>query len=110
MPGKRTSKAEVQSISPLGVWLLVGREELFIPFDEFPWFRDAPIAHVLNVQLPSKHHLYWPDLDVDLAVDSVRDPSAFPLVSRRLPNKALQPTSRPRTAGRTPTRSRAARG
>jgi hypothetical protein len=110
MRGKRTSKAEVQNISPHGFWLLVEREELFVPFDEFPWFKDAPISHVLNVQLPSKHHLYWPDLDVDIAVDSIKDPSAFPLISRRLPNKALQTTSRPRAARRAPTRSRAARG
>lgn len=28
------------------------------------------------------HHLYWPDLDVDLAVASIRNPGAFPLVSK----------------------------
>jgi hypothetical protein len=32
--------------------------------------------------LPSPHHLRWPDLDVDLAVESIRDPEKFPLVSR----------------------------
>jgi hypothetical protein len=109
MLGRRTLKVEVQNISPQGIWLLIGREELFVPFDEFPWFRDAPISHVLNVQRPSSHHLYWPDLDVDLSVDSIRDPSAFPLVSRRLPNNALQPASRPRASRRTPARPKAAR-
>jgi hypothetical protein len=28
------------------------------------------------------HHLYWPDLDIDLAVESIRHPEKFPLVSR----------------------------
>jgi hypothetical protein len=28
------------------------------------------------------HHLYWPDLDIDLAVESIRHPEQFPLVSR----------------------------
>jgi hypothetical protein len=32
--------------------------------------------------LPSARHLYWPDLDIDLAVESIRNPEAFPLVSR----------------------------
>jgi hypothetical protein len=32
--------------------------------------------------LPSPHHLRWPDLDVDLAVESIRNPEKFPLVSR----------------------------
>jgi hypothetical protein len=31
--------------------------------------------------VPSANHLYWPLLDVDLSVESVRNPEAFPLVS-----------------------------
>jgi hypothetical protein len=30
----------------------------------------------------ARDHLYWPDLDVDLAVESIRNPERFPLVSR----------------------------
>jgi len=26
---------------PHGFWLLLGDEELFIPFEQFPWFKDA---------------------------------------------------------------------
>ncbi|MBI1728516.1 MAG: DUF2442 domain-containing protein [Candidatus Rokubacteria bacterium] len=36
-----------------------------------PWYREASIAELTNVELPSPHHLYWPDFDVDLAVDSL---------------------------------------
>jgi hypothetical protein len=79
--GKDTSEVEVLNVSRHGFWLLIGAEELFIPFDQFPWFRDATIAQITNVSLPSSHHLYWPDLDVDLSVDSVRHPEKFPLVS-----------------------------
>ena len=56
--------------------------ELFVPFSEFPWFKDAPIAKLTNVERPQPHHLYWPDLDVDLAVESIRHPDKFPLVAR----------------------------
>lgn len=81
-PGTRTSEVEVTNVSKHGFWLLIRDQEVFVPFTEFPWFRDAPIGQLLNVQLPSPHHLYWPDLDVDLAVDSLFRPERFPLVSR----------------------------
>jgi hypothetical protein len=53
-----------------------------VSFEKFPWFRDASIAQLTRVELPSPHHLRWPDLDVDLAVESIRSPEKFPLVSR----------------------------
>ena len=80
--GKPISGVEVSNVSPHGFWLLLNDEELFVPFAQFPWFRDASIAQITNVQLPSVRHLYWPDLDIDLAVESIRNPEAFPLVAR----------------------------
>jgi len=62
--------------------VLVDDEELFIPFAEFPWFREAPVGKLLHVERPQPHHLYWPELDIDLHVDSVRHPERFPLMSR----------------------------
>jgi hypothetical protein len=81
-PGTSISEIEVTNISKHGFWLLLGSEELFVPFSEFPWFKEAPVSHLTNVELPQPHHLYWPDLDVDLAVDSLRHPERFPLVSQ----------------------------
>jgi hypothetical protein len=72
----------VTNISRHGFWLLVGDEELFVPFGQFPWFRNAPVSAVLNVQLPRPEHLYWPDIDVDLTVGSIKHPEKYPLVSR----------------------------
>ena len=71
-PGTSTSGAEVTNISSHGFWLLLGDKELFVPLNQFPWFKNAPIDHVLNVELLHEGHLYWPDLDVDLAVESIR--------------------------------------
>ncbi|MDD5267816.1 MAG: DUF2442 domain-containing protein [Methylococcales bacterium] len=81
MLGISTSPVEVTNISKYGFWLLLGDEELFLPFSEFPWFRDANVANILHVELPSSNHLYWPDLDIDLAVESIRHPEQFPLAS-----------------------------
>ena len=80
--GLSTSPVEVTNISRHGFWLLLENEELFLPFSEFPWFEDAAVGKIINVELPSSNHLYWPELDVDLAVESIRHPEKFPLVSK----------------------------
>jgi hypothetical protein len=81
-PGKSTSEAEVTNISRHGFWLLLDDRELFVPFEKFPWFEDAAVASILNVEQPHPGHLHWPDLDVDLAVESIEHPERFPLVAR----------------------------
>ena len=107
--GRNISPAEVTNVSAHGFWLFVGARELFVPFEHFPWFRDASIRAITNVQLPSPHHLYWPDLDIDLAVESIEHPEKYPLVSQAQPGGA-QPTSRARQKAKPKKRSRVARG
>ena len=82
MHGFATSAAEVTHISRHGFWLLLGDEELLVPFEQFPWFRAATVEQLSNVEWPTQEHLYWPLLDVDLSVASIRDPAAFPLLSK----------------------------
>ena len=88
MPGSAISPAEVSGVTRNGFWLLLDDEELFLPFSEFPWFRAAPVAAVFHVERPQPHHLYWPDLDIDLAVESIRHPENFPLVAETRLNTA----------------------
>ena len=76
------SQVEVTNISPHGLWLLLNDEERFLPFCEFSCFRDTNISKTFNVELPSPNHLYWPDLDVDLSVESIHNPERFPLFSQ----------------------------
>lgn len=80
--GKNTSDAEVTNISQHGFWLLLGDREMFLPFEAFPWFKNARVSEILNVKWPQPHHLYWPDLDIDLAVESIEHPERYPLVSK----------------------------
>lgn len=82
--GINISEVEVTNISRHGIWLLLREEELFMPFEQFPWFKEAPVAKILHVELPSENHLYWPDLDIDVSVESIRHPELFPLVSKSL--------------------------
>lgn len=86
--GRHISEVEVTNVSQHGFWLLVSGRELFLPFEKFPWFRDAPIGKLLQVEQPHPTHVYWPGLDVDLALESIEFPERFPLVSRVRPGKA----------------------
>jgi hypothetical protein len=97
--GQSTSRVEVTNVSTHGFWILIGEQELFAPFKEFPWFKDASIGEITRVELPSPHHLYWPDLDVDLAVESLTHPERYPLVSQARPVKRLQAAKARQRAG-----------
>jgi hypothetical protein len=82
MPGTATSTAEVTNISKHGFWMLIDGRELFLPFEQFPWFRQATVEAILRLERPAPGHLYWPDLDVDLALESIEHPERYPLTSR----------------------------
>jgi hypothetical protein len=82
MPGTTISQAEVTNISQHGFWLLLDGRELFLSFEEYPWFKRAPVEAILRLNQPHKNHLYWPDLDVDLSVDSIEHPERYPLKAR----------------------------
>ena len=83
MRGASTSqRAEVSNISAHGFWILVDDRELFLPFEEFPWFKDATVAAIIHVDRPQPRHLYWPELDVDLSIDSIEHPEKYPLKAR----------------------------
>lgn len=76
MSAIRFSHAEVTSINKLGFWLQFGAEELYLPFVEFPRFEHATIAQITGVVCASASRVYWPELDLDLALDTIRNPLA----------------------------------
>jgi hypothetical protein len=79
-PGASTSQAEVTNIDRFGFWLLAADKEYFLPYKDFPWFQTATVDQILNVQLLHGDHLHWPGLDVDLSLDALAKPEAFPLI------------------------------
>ena len=89
--GNRTSDVEVTNVSKRGFWILIRNRELFVSFENFPFFKDTPTRHILNVECPGPDHLRWPDLDVDLSVESIEHPDIFPLVSRGQRSRLKRP-------------------
>lgn len=78
--GTRTADVEVTNISRHGFWLYVGGRELFVSFAEFPWFENASVKHINTVHWSPPDQLYWPELDIDLSIESIEHPERFPLV------------------------------
>ena len=50
MRGTSTFPVEVTNVSRHGLWVLVGDEELFLPFQHFPWFLDASIEKISVIE------------------------------------------------------------
>lgn len=79
----RDQVVEVTNVSKHGIWLLAGDRELFLSYEDFPWFKDATVGKILYVQEPSPGHFYWPDLDIDLGLESIEHPERFPLKAKK---------------------------
>ena len=78
--GKNTvTPVEINIISKEGFWLSVNKQEFFLPFSEYPWFIKATIEQIYDLKLLHGEHLYWPKLDVDLDVNSLKNPETYPL-------------------------------
>lgn len=80
--GKNAEKAEITHISAHGVWLLAENKELFMSYEDFPWFKDASVSKILNVEEPRRGHFFWPDLDVDLTTEIINHPERFPVTMK----------------------------
>ena len=78
--GKNILKIEVTQITPNGIWLLTEDTEYFLSYEQFPWFEKGTVAQIHNVQLLHGFHLRWPDLDIDLHLESLKDIEKYPLV------------------------------
>ena len=76
--GANTSVVEVTHIDSRSLWLYVDGKEHFMPFDEFPWFADATVRQISNIERQSTDHFHWPDLDVDLTLDMIDHPENYP--------------------------------
>ncbi len=80
--GKNISKVDVLNISSFGIWVMVKAKEYFLPDKDFPWFKDATLAQIQDVELHHGFHLFWPDLDIDLDLDSLNNLEKYSLIYR----------------------------
>lgn len=75
-------EVQVQGVSPYGFWIFLKEKEYFLDFESYPWFKEAKVDQIFNVQLLHEHHLFWNELDIDLEVDALNQPDNYPLISK----------------------------
>ncbi len=76
----KSLKPEITNISPHGFWIYLQGKEYFLPFEKYPWFKDATIKDINNLKLLHKTHLHWPTLDIDLSISILEEPDKFKLI------------------------------
>jgi hypothetical protein len=70
-------------INAQGIMLSVCGNDYFLSYNRIPWMRDASINNVLNVKMSGRNAIEWPDLNVDLEIDSLKHPERYPLIIKR---------------------------
>ncbi len=80
MWGEHISTVEISNISTHGFWLYVNGKEYFLPFADFPWFKDAKVSDIFDVELLHQNRLYWKRLDIDLNLNSIEKPDLYSLI------------------------------
>ncbi len=81
--GKNRSAAEIQGVFKHGMWIFINGKEFFLPFDRYPWFQKATIKQIYDFKLLRGNHLYWKSLDIDLDIESLKNPAAYPLIAKQ---------------------------
>ena len=78
-----STSVSVLMINAQGIMLSVLGNDYFLSYNRIPWMQDAPIRSVLNVQMSGSRAIEWPDLDVDLEIESLNHPERYPLIMKR---------------------------
>ena len=79
---KHTS-VSVRTIMPDGIFLTVYGSDYYLSYNRLPWFRNAKISDIFNVEMIGDEAIRWDALDIDLEIDSLRYPERYPLVMKR---------------------------
>jgi len=77
------SECSITSINDLGLWILIEDKEFFIPFSDYPGFKDSSVNQILNIQFFPPSQLHWIDIDMDIELPSLAHPESFHLVFRK---------------------------
>lgn len=75
-------QVEALNVSPHGFWLWFHGKEWFLAYEDFPWFRNAKLSELFDIEVCHGQHLHWRQLDVDLDLDRIAHPENYPLVAK----------------------------
>ena len=72
----------VQAIVSDGIVLDISENSYFLSYTTNPWFKNAKISDVFDVEPISDVGVRWKNLDIDLAIDSFINPQKYPLIAK----------------------------
>lgn len=75
-PGTRDEepRAKILEVGKVGIGLQIEDERLFLSYKRFPDFENALLGGIYHVLTLRPGRLYWPDLGIDLEIESIRRP------------------------------------
>ena len=79
----QSTSVGVLMINAQGIMISVDGNDYFLSYNRVPWMEDASIRSVLNVKKEGRSGITWPDLDVELEIESLRHPERYPLIMKR---------------------------
>jgi hypothetical protein len=82
--GTVISDYQITNIERFGFWIYTNEEEYFVKFEEFPDFKHARIEEILNFKRIDPQQFHWPDLDIDIDINSLKNPSGYPLGYKKI--------------------------
>ena len=75
----------VLMIDAQGMMQSVLGPDSFVSYNRVPRLRDARVSSALNVRMAGPNAIEWPELDVDLEIESLKRPERYPSVMKRSP-------------------------
>ena len=60
-------------------------QDYYVSYNRVPWLRDARVSSALNMRMAGPNAIEWPELDVDLEIESLKHPERYPLGMKRAP-------------------------
>ena len=72
--------AKVLTITANGILLSIPEGDFFLNYKDYPWFRNAPINQVFDVEMEGDYAVRWNALDVDLEIESILHPERYPMI------------------------------
>lgn len=70
----------MEDITWQGIWIHVAGREYFLDYENFPWFKEATLGQIHELEFSDGFHLRWPRLDVDLHLDILTHLEQYPLI------------------------------
>jgi hypothetical protein len=62
---------------------MVGDKEYFIPFTDYPGFKESSINQIFKIRFLPESQLHWEELDIDIELEALSKPESFPLIYRK---------------------------